>query len=697
MKPLLLVLAVLLSAAGIYMAQGMLGGMALFLMSHPLVAGLVAVSVLIQLAGHFLRAKRTKLILDQAAKSSMKFQFGALSIGYLFNILLPFRVGELVRSYLVARRLHISLLYTFSAVVIERATDVVFLGALLLIGFALMGIMHTGVLMIALAAMLLATILLWALWLLKNENKQLLMVVSAIANLFNASIANRIRFKVWSLIFGLQSFFGDRRQVKNYILYAVTSWLLYFVSVLMLVVALLPVSSALQAFVASLSPYVVSLSPLDASSYQQLANFLPVKAGAEVLDVYARLVWALLLLPTAFIGLVALLFYRPGTKQTAKRVKTDPYINKLMRHQDISQEFPAFLDSYFAGNSLARTLHKLEITGKLRLVKYFKGGSDAITVLVLSGDELYVKKIIPLEYQDRLKAQYDWLQSHSKMRNLVKVIGEEKTNSYYAIDLQYDPENVPFFEYIHHSSVKESREIIEKIWKSLYDHLHKKAPEPTYNAKARTAFINKHIYGCVEKAAIANDDIRVALGRPIILVNGVEYDNLQQIMAKIKANKQAWRDIATFRHSPAVHGDASVDNFLVSPSKKKVVIIDPAPDGNIINGPVFEFGKLAQSFYCGYEFLFRDEDIVRLEGKNIIKFREHASARYLRLWQFIHNELAPRYISEAERRAMLFHAGALYIRRLKHQVYYNPGNALKFYAVGVKALNEFLAQYEPEG
>jgi hypothetical protein len=43
---------------------------------------------------------------------------------------------------------------------------------------------------------------------------------------------------------------------------------------------------------------------------------------------------------------------------------------------------------------------------------------------------------------------------------------------------------------------------------------------------------------------------------------------------------------------------------------------------------------------------------------------------------------------------MLFHAAALYIRRLKHQVYYTPANALKFYAVGVKTLNEFLAQYE---
>ena len=109
---------------------------------------------------------------------------------------------------------------------------------------------------------------------------------------------------------------------------------------------------------------------------------------------------------------------------------------------------------------------------------------------------------------------------------------------------------------------------------------------------------------------------------------------------------------------------------------------------------VFDLGKLSQSFYCGYEFSFRDEDPVVLEGSNKVRYRDHISAQYSKLWQFVRQELAPQYVSEAEQRAMIFHAGALHLRRLKHQATYNPGNTLKFYAIGVKTLNEFIDQYK---
>ena len=124
------------------------------------------------------------------------------------------------------------------------------------------------------------------------------------------------------------------------------------------------------------------------------------------------------------------------------------------------------------------------------------------------------------------------------------------------------------------------------------------------------------------------------------------------------------------------------------------MLIDPAPDGNIISGPVFDFGKNMQSLHCGYEFLLRDEDPVRLTGGNTIDYREHSSAQYKKLEDYVRSNLASKYLSKPEQRAIIFHAAALHIRRLKHQVYYNPTNVLKFYAVGVRTLNDFLAQYE---
>lgn len=691
-KQIFLTIAVVFTIFGTYIAWDVFVSIATFLWQHPIIFAATIGAVLVQLVGHVFRAMRTKLVLDQAAPSSLRFQFGALSTGYLFNALLPLRMGELIRALFVARRLQISFLYTFVAIVIERAADVIFLGILIAIGAFFVDGRYTGsMLTIAAIGIIISAAILYALVLLKNENRYLLKIVSFVSGLFNITIRNSIRFKVWSLIFGLQSFVGKKYLVRKYITFAVLSWACYFVSAFIVLISFFQIPGVGQATIASVSPYVVSSSPVDANSYGQIQLLLPIEVGGQNIDSYSQIMWAVLVLPMAAIGFVALVLFRTGRLPLPKN---DPYLNKLLRSSDISQEFPAFLESYFLGHGLARILHKLETQGNLRLVKYFKGGSDAITVLVMSNEKLYVKKIIPIEYEDRLKAQYVWLKEHAKMKYLVNVIGEQKTDDYYAIDLAYDPKNIPFFEYAHHSSLAESKIVLEKTWKALYEHLHDNDIEPEYDPKARNAYIEKHIFGCAEKAAQADRSVRSVLKQPTVVINGKEYDNLNQIMARIKKNKQAWRDIATYKHSSAVHGDPSIDNILVAPSTGRPLIIDPAPDGNLIEGPVFDLGKFSQSFYCGYEFSFRDEEAVGLEGKNTIRYREHASARYSKLWHFVHKELAPKYVSEAEQRAMIFHAGALHIRRLKHQVNYNPGNTLKFYAIGVKTLNEFLALYE---
>jgi hypothetical protein len=697
MKRALIIIAVVMTAFGTYMSFGLLKDIFIFIFSHPQWILIIGAAVAIQLVGHLLRAKRTKLVIDQATSSSLRFQFAALSTGYLFNALLPLRIGELVRALLVARRLRISLLYTFVAVIIERVTDIIFLSIIIIIGALVIGGgLAADIIAIAILSGSFALAILVVVLLLKQENKYLLSAVNIISRMFNSRIRNSIRFKVWSLIFGLQNFFNDRKLVSRYISYAILSWICYFISAIIIVIALLGLTNILQIIVTGVSPYVISLpsfSPLDASTSSQLASSLPIHINSNNLDLYAKIIWAVLVLPMALIGFIALFSYRVTIRNQERQV--DSYANKLLRHNDISQDFPSFLDSYFSGNSLARILHKLEITGNLRLVKYFKGGSDAITVLVMSaGGKLFVKKIIPIEYEDRLRAQFLWLKDNASLKYLVIATGEQKTQDYYAIDLEYNPENIPFFELIHHASLSDAEDIIEKVWKSVYSQLYKKSKVPDYDPKARDAFIDKHIFGCVDKAAESSEDILEALKHSTVTINGKKYDNLYQIMDKIKNNKQAWRDIATFSHSNAVHGDLTVDNILVSPITKQPVIIDPAPDGNIINGPVFDLGKLSQSFYCGYEFLFRDDEPVRLKSDNTVNYRESISARYMKLWKYIHTELAPNYVSEGERRAMLFHAAALHLRVLKHRVYINPENVMKFYATGIKTLNEFLEQYK---
>jgi hypothetical protein len=100
-----------------------------------------------------------------------------------------------------------------------------------------------------------------------------------------------------------------------------------------------------------------------------------------------------------------------------------------------------------------------------------------------------------------------------------------------------------------------------------------------------------------------------------------------------------------------------------------------------------------QALYCGYEFMLRDNSPVQLHRKNVINYNDSISKQYSELCDYVRNELISKRLSDEEQRAIIFHAAALHFRRLKHQVYYNPANTLKFYAIGVKTLSDFLDQY----
>lgn len=696
LKRFLLIIAIPLSVVGVYVSHAFLLDVARFLSMHPWVLIAVIAAVVVQLLGHILRAQRTKIVIDQAATSSLRFQFGALAVGYLFNTLLPFRSGEIIRALVIARRLHISLLYTFSAIVIERATDLIFLGLLVIIGVLLIGgFSQLGLVVAAIVGVSFGLVIICVTLLLKNENESLLRCVNWFAQLFNASLANRIRFKVWSLIFGLQSFLNNPKLVRQYIAYAALSWLCYLISSAIIVILLLHIINPAQFIVLGVSPYVIGLNPLDANSYQLFGTLLPISISSFNLDIFAKVTWSILMLPMTAAGLFALIMYRPGNKKTASKIVIDPYTNKLMRHRDISQEFPAFLETYFKGFSLSRVLHKIEVTGELSLVKFFKGGSDAITVLALKDNKLFVKKIVPAVHTERLRVQYKWLKKHASKKQIVDVLAEHKATDYYAIDLSYNPDHISLFEYIHTRSLKQSKKALDDVWRYVSRNIYDLDKESSY-PRERDVYIEERLMKKVAGAINVNQDLSEVVHHKKIKINDQVYDNFYEIVEKIKSNPDAWRDLSIYRKSKVIHGDLTVDNILMDTKTDRPFIIDPSDD-NQVRGPIIDFARHTQSLAAGYEFLNNDDGPVSAskDGKYIsINYHDSRSAKYMQLNDYLDTTLAHKYLTETERKTVVFHTGLLYGRMLAHRVVINPRNTLKYYAVCVVLLNEFYRQYE---
>src|SRR5215467_4246048 len=70
-------------------------------------------------------AVRWRVLLPASPSVPVRFVFCYLMIGYMMNAIIPLRLGDLVRAYLLGRRHGIAVSTTLSTVVVERIFDVV--------------------------------------------------------------------------------------------------------------------------------------------------------------------------------------------------------------------------------------------------------------------------------------------------------------------------------------------------------------------------------------------------------------------------------------------------------------------------------------------------------------------------------------------------------------------------------------------
>jgi glycosyltransferase 2 family protein len=96
---------------------------------------LIALAVVCFVATIFCRAVRWRLLLGPEPRLRLGNLFGCLNVAYLINNLLPFQMGDLGRSYLLAELEGISATRTASTVLVERVLDVLTL-LLILAGLA---------------------------------------------------------------------------------------------------------------------------------------------------------------------------------------------------------------------------------------------------------------------------------------------------------------------------------------------------------------------------------------------------------------------------------------------------------------------------------------------------------------------------------------------------------------------------------
>ncbi len=324
-----------------------------------------------------------------------------------------------------------------------------------------------------------------------------------------------------------------------------------------------------------------------------------------------------------------------------------------------------------------------------QIIKTFKGGSKASTLLVWQDDMIVVKKIVVKQYKNKLRAQYIWLKQHQDLPEIPHVLREHRnTSDYYAIDLEYREEYVPFFDVIHSSSARQNREILLTICNFMDTRIH--TPQKTIkNAPdILNEYINTKAIDKITASASDNTEIAKLLSYSNLIINGRKVDNFEVIIGAIISNKEAMADLVAVVECP-IQGDLTIDNLIVNPTTNQFIILDPNNE-NFISDPMVDYAKLMQSLHSGYEFINLLPSCAITD--NYISFEEHHSAQYETLYKDLCIYLRKR-LPVSRYRSILFHEAIHYCRLLTYRTTINPDTAAIYYCIAIRLLNDFLGQY----
>ena len=128
-----LIIGICISIAGLYYAFRGIDFVQLWKIVNQLDLFYGTLSLIILLASNIVRSLRWQILAYPIDKISIKPAFSSIMIGYFGNSILPFRMGEFLRAYVLAEKTSLNVPTAFGTIVTERILDFVGLSLLILL------------------------------------------------------------------------------------------------------------------------------------------------------------------------------------------------------------------------------------------------------------------------------------------------------------------------------------------------------------------------------------------------------------------------------------------------------------------------------------------------------------------------------------------------------------------------------------
>ncbi len=614
---------------------------------------------------HIIRIYRWALFIDVYEKPDTGRLLRSFAIGNGLNMILPLKLGDLVRACISGRKMKNGKTLGLSTVIIERYLDILAVGlvftSLRLIRPPEAELRDTISFYMAFAAGLFIISMVFLA--LKGVAKR---GAKLVASVFNPNIEFRILKFFWSLIQNFKDI-AKRISKARLILYTVLMWALYILSYFF--------------FAKSLSVRGTDFSWEDIFTLLFAKSSIKRPGGYDFMSTYkdaSALYIAYMAVQLAIVLLIS--FAGPGQKapdESADRNKIN-----LLPHTN-QEERLRFLELYFSDRHKDYIRNYLRINQDILIIRDYSAGSNATTMLCMNSSGQFFRKYALGKDGEKLYEQVLWLDRFASLLPLPEVIRRQKAEDFCYYDMPFRSNAEGLFSYAHSMPQEKTWSILEGVFTALERSLYRTDSRKSDRDTAGR-HIDQKVRANIEKIMGAKY-LRPLMKYDEILINGKAYKNLPRYMRMLE--KEHLLDVFAGDEYSAIHGDLTVENIICvrnSEGSDGFYIIDPNT-GNIHDSPNLDYAKILQSIGGGYEFLMMTQN-VEVTG-NRINFIDTKSQVYTGLYKRLDDYMRASF-SQEKWRSIHFHHIIHWLRLMPYKIEKNGIRSALFYAGLLKVLDD---------
>ncbi len=599
-------------------------------------------SVLLLVCGHLAKINRWKRLIASYENPDTIYVMRAMVIGQETNIFIPWRLGDLVRICFIGRHLKNGYALSMATVIADLYMDTLTVGIAFL-SLYVFGIHKNEITMVTWGYIFLSALIILLTVLVFFCKKHIKKIIQVFASIFNSKVELQILYVTYATFACFKNIF-KKINLKKLAWLTVVMWGSYFLS------------------------------------YEMFARFMQWQGYDFVLTdvfrtIFSSIGFSIFLKSPLFLMylLVPLLVLGCYAFIRKPQIISESYYHLLPQLSE--NEKLAFLEIYFGNEEEKEYLNLyLNINRDISVIQDYSSGSNATTMLCMNNTRTFYRKYAIAKDAIKLEKQIAWLEKHMETLPVAHVLNKASGENYCYYDMEYKPEAVGFFQYIHTMPVEKSWKILQSVLETLgeiYNHTYATADKKTVKE-----YINEKVVHNIDICLNRGGKwLKGLVEYDTLCINGINYPNLQHY--KKMLSEENLLDRFLEENYSEIHGDLTIENIVCLQNISNTwYLIDPNT-GNLHESAFLDYAKLLQSLHGGYEFLMMVKD-VSIHG-NVVNFLCAKSSAYSKLYEEYKKYLY-KHFSREKVTSIYIHEAIHWLRLMPYKIKKDPKRAVIFYA-----------------